>query len=65
MAASRKTGRGCTSLVLRVGRRRALALPGPTPERRCLRLADILAPRVEGESMERPPPPMARRARSN
>eukprot|EP00969_Alexandrium_andersonii_P224877 9931396-Alexandrium_andersonii.AAC.1 len=46
-------------------RSRALALPGPMPERRRLRLVDILAPKVAGESMERPPPPSARRARSN
>eukprot|EP00969_Alexandrium_andersonii_P000966 43152-Alexandrium_andersonii.AAC.1 len=34
-------------------------------ERRRLKLVDILAPKAAGESMERLPPPTARRARPN
>eukprot|EP00969_Alexandrium_andersonii_P210879 9313567-Alexandrium_andersonii.AAC.1 len=44
---------------------RALVLPSQLPESSRLRLVDILAPRVAGESADRLPPETAQRARTN
>eukprot|EP00969_Alexandrium_andersonii_P099183 4374295-Alexandrium_andersonii.AAC.1 len=51
--------------VRRSERQRALVLPPPLPEADRLKLADILAPKVAGESADRLPPETARCARSN
>eukprot|EP00969_Alexandrium_andersonii_P055851 2461406-Alexandrium_andersonii.AAC.1 len=45
--------------VLRSARQRALVLPASLPEDGRLKLADILAPKVAGESADRLPPATA------